>query len=212
MPAVAFVSTRWVDPEWEPDYVARSAELEGVLADVPGYVSAEVLPAEPGSQDFWTHIIRFEDKESSQAWAHSPELAEFLRDIDGYTHDSETSAVRTGKADWLNFGFSSKPGPGAPVKWKQILAGVTVLYPTVVLAHEALGALVTLPFAASTLVTNAIAMSFVMTLGLPTLSKLLGFWLLPKAPLPLQITVGVSVGLLLALLVMLLIFGALFQG
>ena len=212
MPGVAFVSTRWVDQDREADYVARSTELEGVLASVPGYVSAEVLPAEPGSQDFWTHVIRFEDKESSQDWAHSEELAQFLSEIDDYTHDSETSAVRTGKADWLNFGFSTKPGPGAPVKWKQILAGVTVLYPTVVIAHEALGALVTLPFAASTLVTNAIAMSFVMTLGLPTLSKLLGFWLLPKGPLPMRTTVGVSAALLGALAVMLLIFGGLFQG
>ena len=98
------------------------------------------------------------------------------------------------------------------MKWKQILAALTVLYPTVVLAHEALGAVVSLPFSASTLVTNAIAMSLVMTLWLPMMSKLLGFWLLPREPLSLRTTVGISAVLLVLLIIMLLIFGLLFKA
>jgi antibiotic biosynthesis monooxygenase (ABM) superfamily enzyme len=196
MPGVALVSTRWVNESREDDYLQWGAELEVQLATVTGYVSSEQLPATPGGQDFWTQIIRFRDEKSSREWVESSQLAESLKQIEGYTHDSEVATVHTGKADWLNFGLSTKPGPGAPVKWKQVLAALTTLYPTVVLLNEALSALVTLPFAVSILVTNAMAMGLVMTLWLPSLSKLLGFWLLPPKPLPLRTTIGVSVGLL----------------
>ena len=86
------------------------------------------------------------------------------------------------------------------------------LYPTVIIAHEILGELITVPFALSTLLTNAIAMSLVMLVWLPQLSKLLRGWLLPIEPLPPATTIGVAAAILGIIGGFLLIFLQLFPS
>ena len=209
---VAFVSTRWVQTDHEQQYLQWSEKIGAQLSLTPGFVSYEQLPAVEGKQDFWTQIVKFDTKEASHDWAHSSELAELLVEIEPYTRDSEFSSVRIGQQDWLNFGLSTKAGPGAPTKWKQLITGIMALYPTVIIAHEILAQLVTVPFALSTLFTNAIAMSLVMLIWLPQLSKLLGGWLLPTKPLPPAITIGVAAAILAVIGGCLLVFLQLFTN
>ncbi len=198
MSEVAIVTTRRVDPDRVADYQVWSEKVRACLQRAPGFISAEQLPAIPGQQDFWTQIIRFSDKDHSAQWVRSAELAGLIKEIEPYTENAEVSAVRIGDNDWLNFGLSTKAGPGAPVKWKQLIAGVMVLYPTVVIVSQLFERFVTLPFAVSVLLTNAIAMALVMMVFLPQLSRVLHGWLLPAEPLPVWKTIGVAVLLLAA--------------
>ena len=209
---VAFVSTRWVQPDHESQYQQWGEKVGAQLSVTPGFLTYEQLPAVEGQQDFWTQIVKFDSKEASEDWAHSSQLAELLAEVEPYTRDSELSSVRIGQQDWLNFGLSTKPGPGAPTKCKQLITGIMALYPTVIIAHEILAQLVTVPFALSTLMTNAIAMSLVMLIWLPQLSKLLGGWLLPIKPLPPAITIGVAAAILGIIGGCLLIFLQLFAN
>lgn len=192
------MTTRRVDPDRVADYQVWSEKVRACLQRAPGFISAEQLPAIPGQQDFWTQIIRFSDKDHSAQWVRSAELAGLLKEIEPYTENAEVSAVRIGDNDWLNFGLSTKAGPGAPVKWKQLIAGVMVLYPTVVIVSQLFERFVTLPFAVSVLLTNAIAMALVMMVFLPQLSRVLHGWLLPAEPLPVWKTIGVAILLLAA--------------
>lgn len=193
---VAIVTTRRVDPDRVADYQVWSEKVRAFLQRAPGFISAEQLPAIPGQQDFWTQIIRFSDQDHSAQWVRSAELAGLIKEIEPYAEDAEVSAVRIGDNDWLNFGLSTKAGPGAPVKWKQLIAGVMVLYPTVVIVSQLVERFVTLPFAVSVLLTNAIAMALVMMVFLPQLSRVLHGWLLPAEPLPVWKTIVVAVLLL----------------
>ena len=210
--SVAFVTTRWVQPGREADYKAWGSRVEEELRGTSGFVGFEQLPAVEGQQDFWTQIVKFDSQQSSVQWAQSPQLAGFLEEIDPYPRASGVASVRTGTRDWLNFGLSTTAGPGAPTKWKQLITGIMALYPTVIIAHELLSRLITVPFALSTLLTNAIAMSLVMLVWLPQLSKLLRGWLIPTKPLPLSTTVGVAVAILGVIGLCLLIFLALFPS
>lgn len=198
MSQVAIVTTRRVDRDRVADYQMWSEKVRACLERAPGFISAEQLPAIPGQQDFWTQIIRFSDKDHSARWVRSAELAALIKEIEPYTENAEVSAVRIGDNDWLNFGLSTKAGPGAPVKWKQLIAGVMVLYPTVVVVSQLFERFVTLPFAVSVLLTNAIAMALVMMVFLPQLSRVLHGWLLPAEPLPVWKTIGVAALLLAA--------------
>lgn len=209
---VAVVTTRRVDHDRVADYQLWSEKVRARLERTPGFVSAEQLPAIPGQQDFWTQIVRFVDKDSSVRWTHSAELAALVSEIEPYTENLEVSAVRIGTNDWLNFGLSTKSGPAAPVKWKQLIAGIMVLYPTVVVVSQLLGRLVTVPFALSVLLTNAIAMALVMMVFLPQLSRVLHRWLLPAEPLPLSKTIGGAVLLLAVIGACLALFLVLFPG
>ena len=189
-----------------------SERVRACLERAPGFISAEQLPAIPGQQDFWTQIIRFSDKDHSARWVRSAELAALIKEIEPYTENAEVSAVRIGDNDWLNFGLSTKAGPGAPVKWKQLIAGVMVLYPTVVVVSQLFERFVTLPFAVSVLLTNAIAMALVMMVFLPQLSRVLHGWLLPAEPLPVWKTMGVAVLLLAATSACLVLFMMVLPG
>lgn len=206
------MTTRRVDCGRVADYEMWSEKVRACLEQAPGFVSAEQLPAVPGQQDFWTQIVRFSNRGDSERWARSPELTALLEEIEPYTQESEVSAVRIGGHDWLNFGLSTGPGPGAPPKWKQLIAGVMVLYPTVMIANHLLGWLFAVPFALAVLLTNAIAMALVMMVLLPQLSRLLHGWLLPVAPLPIAKTVGVAVALLAVTLGCLALFLVVFPG
>ena len=175
-------------------------------------MSAEQLPAIPGQQDFWTQIVRFSTKDYSAQWAGSPELAALLKEIEPCTEAAEVSAIRLGNNDWLNFGLSTKPGPGAPAKWKQLIAGVMALYPTVIVVNQVFERLTPLPFALAVLLTNAIAMALVMMVFLPQLSRVLHGWLLPVERLPAWKTIGVAVLLLAVIGACLALFSAMFPG
>ena len=137
---VAIVTTRRVDRDRVADYRMWSEKVQACLERAPGFISAEQLPAVSGQQDFWTQIVRFSNKDYSARWARSPELAALVKEIEPYTENAEVSAVRIGKNDWLNFGLSTKSGPGAPPKWKQLIAGVMALYPTVIIVNQVLRA------------------------------------------------------------------------
>jgi len=193
---VAVVTTRRVDGDRVADYEMWSEKVRACLERTPGYVSSEQLPAIPGQQDFWTQIVRFSTKDHSVRWTRSPELAALVKEIEPYTENLEVSAVRIGTNDWLNFGLSTKSGPGAPVKWKQLIAGTMALYPTVMVISQLLGRFTTIPLALSVLLTNAIAMALVMMVFLPQLSRVLHGWLLPAKRLPVWKTVGGAVLLL----------------
>ena len=212
MSQVAIVTTRRVDRDRVADYQMWSQKVRACLERAPGFISAEQLPAIPGQQDFWTQIIRFSDKDHSARWVRSAELAALIKEIEPYTENAEVSAVRIGDNDWLNFGLSTKAGPGAPVKWKQLIAGVMVLYPTVVVVSQLFERFVTLPFAVSVLLTNAIAMALVMMVFLPQLSRVLHGWLLPAEPLPVWKTMGVAVLLLAATSACLVLFMMVLPG
>ena len=175
--AVAVVTTRRVDGDRVADYEMWSEKVRACLEQTPGFVSAEQLPAIPGQQDFWTQIVRFSTKDHSVRWTRSSELAALVKEIEPYTENLEVSAVRIGTNDWLNFGLSTKSGPGAPVKWKQLIAGTMALYPTVMVVSQLLGRFTTIPLALSVLLTNAIAMALVMMVFLPQLSRVLHGWL-----------------------------------
>lgn len=209
---VAFVTTRRVDPDRVADYQVWSEKVQTCLERAPGFISAEQLPAVPGQQDFWTQIVRFSNSDYSARWARSPELAALIKEIEPYTEDAEVSAVRIGNSEWLNFGLSTKPGPGAPAKWKQLIAGVMALYPTVIVVNQVFERLPVLPLALAVLLTNAIAMALVMLVFLPQLSRVLHGWLLPVEALPVSKTIGVAVALLAVIGACLALFLALFPG
>ena len=189
-----------------------SEKVRVILERTPGFISAEQLPAIPGQQDFWTQIVRFSNKDHSVRWTRSAELAELIKEIEPYTESTEVSAVRIGNNDWLNFGLSTESGPGAPAKWKQLIAGIMALYPTVMVVNQLFQRFIPLPVALSVLLTNAIAMALVMMVFLPQLSRVLHGWLLPAKRLPVWKTVGGAVLLLAVIAACLALFLVLVPG
>jgi antibiotic biosynthesis monooxygenase (ABM) superfamily enzyme len=202
----AFVTTRLVDPGYEVEYAEWLVRMQQSLVDVPGCLGSDELPAIEGEREFWTQVVRFEDKSSSLAWSSSPQLADLLKEIAPYTRDFEVATLRTGRSGWLTFGLATPANQGAPARWKQYLAAMSILFPTVVALQYLLAPMLQMPKPVVVLIMNAVAMAVVMLLGMPLLSRLLSGWLMPKGSLPVAKTAGISALLLGAIGVMLVVF------
>jgi len=70
--------------------------MSNVVAQAAGFMSQEVLPANPPVQEDWVIIQRFDSRGAAQAWLRSPARAQMLDQIAGALEGSETVSMVVG--------------------------------------------------------------------------------------------------------------------
>jgi uncharacterized protein len=131
----------------------------------------------------WYAIVHFRTPADLNRWVKSNDrqmLFEQGRDAFlAYRYKSFT----TGLEGWFSthLGGAEQSSLGPP-PWKQVLAVVLGLYPTLMvqaIVFEALGLMQGWPMATSLVINNVITSSLLTWLVMPRLSRLLSFWLRP---------------------------------
>lgn len=175
---VAFITTRDVPADNQDTYRDWTETVAAALQAWPGFLTSQVIPSVSGERTFWTQIATFDSKESAAAWERSPQLAAFTDQARAFSEPAQIAQVRTGESGYLSYGLDVPNAPSTPAKWKQLLAALTALYPTVFVLtaiQELIG--LELPAALKVLLTNAVALSLVLLVWMPMLSKALASWL-----------------------------------
>lgn len=154
-----------------------------------GYIRTDLLPPVKGQKQLkWYSIVHFDSPENLNAWLKWEEREAAINTEDHPVESYQFKSFTTGLEGW----FSSKLGGEqmglGPPAWKQNLAVVLGLYPTLMIQSVLLGALGImkhLPHSSAMLLDNFISCSLLTWLVMPFVTRSLSFWLRPAAqPLP----------------------------
>lgn len=188
-PASEVVIAR-VAPGDEKAYDNFRAALDDKAAGYPGFVGAEVFPptADDGN---WTAVLTFDSNASMQQWRTSPERAELLQRI-RFVAEEQDWVLPSGFRRWS----SGNASDAQPPTWKQAMTALAVLYAMVSVLNITLGNFIGnglsvegnkvvaglgLPFPLVVFVGNAVGTVLLTWVLMPVVTRLLDWWLSPKA-------------------------------
>ena len=177
--AVSVVFTQRILPGAEQEFRRWRKEVIEAQSHFPGYLGTESFPSMPGVQEDWVDIVRFESAPAMEAWLGSTERKRLLERKKGLSEKLQERRVASGLEAWFS---TTKKGTPPPPRWKQALAVLLALYPTASLIAFLLGPLInSWPLALRMLTANALGVAVLTWLAMPLLTRLLAFWLAPKA-------------------------------
>jgi uncharacterized protein len=176
-PPVAMVFTHRVRSDKVDDYRVWRRKTITAQAQYPGYLATDFFEPRGEAQDEWIDIVRYDTSEHLDAWVNSQERQELLKDLDPLVETMHAHRL-TGLEGW----FTLNRRPDEPVRrvppWKQALAVLVALYPTVMLLNIPLNPLIRpFTFAVQMLIGNVLSTVVLTWLAMPWVSRLLNFWL-----------------------------------
>lgn len=159
-------------------------------------------------------IIHFETPKQLNAWMTSKQRQQLFRQGQSIFLAYRFKSFSTGLEGWFSShaGAAEQHGLGPP-PWKQVLAVVLGLYPTLIvqgMVFAALGMMQSWPMPTALLVNNLITSSILTWVVMPRVSQFLGFWLRPAYRLtPLQVNLLGTIVVLSILVTLMVLFNLL---
>jgi uncharacterized protein len=175
-PPVAMVFTHRVARDKVDAYLAWRRKVIEAQTHYPGYLATEFFKPHGTFQNEWVDIVRYDNVDDLNRWMASPEREALLQELDPIVESMHAHRV-TGLEGW----FALNRAPGAmvsvPPSWKQAMAVLFALYPTVMVLNFLTPLWHTLPFADQMLIGNFLSVSLLTYLVMPRVSQFLNFWL-----------------------------------
>jgi antibiotic biosynthesis monooxygenase (ABM) superfamily enzyme len=173
-PPVAMVFTHRVVPENVSAYLDLRRRAIAAQAVHPGYLATEFF--EPhGKRDEWVDIVRYDSITGLNEWMESQERQNLLKELRSIVESVHEHQV-TGLEGW----FALNRGPvdaRAIPSWKQALAVLFALYPTVMFLTFLNPLMHNLSMPVQMLIGNVLSVAILTWLVMPRVSQLLNFWL-----------------------------------
>lgn len=179
-PPVAMVFTHKISKERVQDYLDWRRKAIAAQAKHPGYLATEFF--EPhGSQDEWVDIVRYDSVADLNAWLESRDRQALLKELEPIVESMHAHRV-TGLEGWFAINRGPSGDAPAPPSWKQALAVLMALYPTVmILAFLTKPLLQSLSLPVQMLIGNLLSVAALTWLVMPFVTRVLGFWLAARA-------------------------------
>jgi uncharacterized protein len=175
-PPVAMVFTHRVAKDKVEDYLAWRRRAIDAQAHFPGYLATEFFKPHGTFQNEWVDIVRYDSVDNLTHWMESKERQVLLKELEPIVESMHAHRV-TGLEGW----FALNRGPGAkvsgPPSWKQALAVLFALYPTVMVLTFFNPLMHNLSFVVQMLIGNILSVALLTWLVMPRVSQFLNFWL-----------------------------------
>jgi antibiotic biosynthesis monooxygenase (ABM) superfamily enzyme len=197
---VTVVATHHLRPGEEVEFQQRMREMMRAESHFPGYRGSELIAPVPGVQDNWLTLIRFDTDVHMRSWLDSRERRELLADLQPTVEHLDVQQVGGSFGAWF---APSETGQGAPPNWKQAMAVLLMLYPTVMLITLFLSPRLHLSMATGMFVGNVVSVAALTWLLMPLANRALSRWLAPDASARTTALGTVSVLVLYALTIVL---------
>jgi len=206
-PPVAMVFTHRVAKDKVEDYLAWRRKVIDAQTHYPGHLATEFFKPHGTFQNEWVDIVRYDNVDHLNHWMESKEREGLLKELDPIVESMHAHPL-TGLESW--FALNREPGAtvSGPPRWKQVLAVLFALYPTVMVLQVLNPLWRNLSFAETMLIGNLLSVSLLTYLVMPRVSLFLNFWLEAKTRDWKKEALGVSI-VAIGLLLFVLIFQAL---
>jgi hypothetical protein len=174
-PTVAMVFTHRVAKDKIEDYLEWRRKAIAAQAHYPGYLATEFFRPHGTFQNEWVDIVRYRSVDDLNRWMASEERQALLRELDPIVESMHAHPL-TGLEGW--FALNREPGTiSGPPPWKQALAVLFALYPTVMVLRVLNPLWRNLSVAEAMLIGNFLSVSLLTYLVMPRVSRFLSFWL-----------------------------------
>jgi antibiotic biosynthesis monooxygenase (ABM) superfamily enzyme len=175
-PPVAMVIACRVRPERMDDYLSWRRRTIAAQAHYPGYFATEFFPPNGKFQNEWVDIVRYRSLADLTHWMESKERQVLVNELSTIAETVHAHQI-TGFEGW----FALNRGPGRvvvpPPSWKQALAVLFALYPTLMVLSLLNPLMRSLSFPVRMLMGNIFSVALLTWLVMPGATRFLGFWL-----------------------------------
>ncbi len=165
-PPVAMVFTHRVAKGKVEEYLAWRRKAIAAQAHYPGYLATGFFKPHGTFQNEWVDIVRYRSVDDLNRWMESEERRSLLKELEPIVESMHAHSL-TGLEGW----FSLNRDPGAtvivPPRWKQALAVLFALYPTVMVLTFLNPLWRNLSLAESMLIGNFLSVSLLTYLVMP---------------------------------------------
>ncbi|MGA9724846.1 MAG: antibiotic biosynthesis monooxygenase [Candidatus Binatus sp.] len=175
-PPVAMVFTHRVANDRVEDYLAWRRKAIEAQAHFPGYLATEFFKPHGTFQNEWVDIVRYDNVDDLNHWMESKERQALLKELDPIVESMHAHRV-TGLEGWFALNRGSGATVSVPPSWKQMLAVLFALYPTVMVLNFLNPLWHDLSFPVQMLIGNILSCILLTWLVMPRVSQFLNFWL-----------------------------------
>lgn len=209
--SVTAVFSHRVKPGKEAEYRTWRKRVLAAQEACGGFIGQETFDPVPGVSQDWVDIARFASAEDLDTWLQSSEREKLVHELKPLLDELSINRVGTGLDGW--FRLSRKNSlVEAPPSWKQAVAVLFGLYPTVMLLTLYVNPLFgQTPFSLVMLIGNTLSVALLTWLVMPGVNRLLQPWLLPPKASATRDALG-AVGIFAALIALYFLFHWLHTG
>jgi len=175
-PPVAMVFTHRVGKHKVEDYLAWRRKVIDAQAHFTGYLASEFFKPHGTFQNEWVDIVRYDSVGSLTRWMESKERQALLKELEPIVESTHAHQV-TGLEGWFALNRVPAATASAPPSWKQALAVLFALYPTVMVLTFLNPLMHNLSLPVQMLIGNILSVALLTWLVMPRVSQFLNFWL-----------------------------------
>ncbi|MFG2096830.1 antibiotic biosynthesis monooxygenase [Streptomyces sp. NPDC048612] len=177
---VTAVISHEVKPGCEQGFLNWQEKTLREQEKAPGFMGSELFEPVAGVQSNWVVVFRFETRAYLDDWLASDVRTTLLEEGSKYFTSYDVRKVGSSFSGW--FRFDHGEDRSAPPNWKQAMAVLLALYPTVMVLNLTVGyGLEKLDIREyiGLFLSNVLSVSALTWLLMPTVNRLLAFWLVP---------------------------------
>lgn len=204
---VTAVVSHDVLPGKEADFVRWQDRMTKAQEKVPGFMGGELFKPVKGVQEHWVSVFRYDTSDHFEQWFESDARKNLLAEGSPYVRSFDVHRIKSPFSGWFRFG----DGPEAAIpSWKQAMAVLLGLYPTVMILDLTAGRLFKaahLPGYFALFISNMLSVILLTWVVMPLVNKALTFWLLPSGADPARTNVIGTAVVILCYAVSVAIFG-----